>query len=88
MNFAAFNIASIQGNCMKRQNYFKLYILKENLGIFCILKHSGESLKVTKSRVFRIERDIRNDLTQRFSNFAIYYNHWGAFQILIDAQSN
>ena len=87
MNFASFHIASIKADCMKRQNYFELYILKENLGIFCTLKHSGESLKITKSRVFRIERDIRNDLTQWFSNFAINYNHWGAFQIP-DAQSN
>lgn len=87
VNFASFNTASIKTKCMKRQNYLELYILKENLGRLCVLKHSRESLKITKSRVFRIERDIRNDLTQWFSNFTVYCNLRGAFQIP-DAQPN
>lgn len=56
----------------KYKNILGSYILKEAFGIFCILKHSRESLKITKSRVFRIEKDIIDDLTQWFSNFAEY----------------
>lgn len=60
---------------------------KRILDIFCVLENSRESLKITEASIFRTEWYIKDDITQWFSDFVMYWNHRGISQ-MPEYQSN